>query len=355
MGWVVTIRVLLFIFASLSFQILENKRATGWFGWLDLWNRWDADQYLKLAKFGYTRASNWKAWFYPLYPWCVRVVAFFNGNYLVSALIVSLIALIIAALLLRRLVQLDFSVEVALRSVWFFLIFPTAYFLHAPYTESLFLALALGSILAARKDRWWLAGTLGALAWMTRAKGLLPTLAVDAGYQFWKTKRWDWRWTWIALVPLGFAVYLLIKWHVTGDPFAAFRMRSQMSYTSFDWSWRGIRGAIGIMIGWKPGDAEIVGAQEFIFAMIGLICAMASWIRLRPTYAMYITVSWLIFASTTFMESMPRYTLTMFPIFILFGLLGENQFWRVAITVWSLLFSPSSPVCSLAAGGPSES
>jgi hypothetical protein len=29
-GWVVTIRVLLFIFASRSFQILENKRATGW-------------------------------------------------------------------------------------------------------------------------------------------------------------------------------------------------------------------------------------------------------------------------------------------------------------------------------------
>src|SRR5215831_12605335 len=102
---------------------------------------------------------------------------------------------------------------------------------------------------------------------MTRANGivLLPTLPVEAGYQFWKTKRWDWRWTWIALVPLGFAVYLLIKWHVTGDPFAGFRMRSQMSYTSFDWSWRGIRGAIGIMIGWKPGDAEIVGAPGIHF------------------------------------------------------------------------------------------
>src|SRR5215831_696976 len=143
---------------------------------------------------------------------------------------------------------------------------------------------------------------------MTRATGivLLPTLPVEAGYQFWKTKRWDSRWTGIALVPLGFAVYLLIKWHVTGDPFAAFRVCSQMSYTSFDWPWRGIRGAIGIMIGWKPGDAEIVGAQEFIFAMIGLICAMASWIRLRPTYAMYITVSWLIFASTTFTSLFTR-------------------------------------------------
>src|SRR2546430_12512406 len=83
---------------------------------------------------------------------CVRVVAVLNVNYLVSALIVSAIALIAAALLLRRLAQIDLSPEIALRSVWFFLIFPTAYFLHAPYTESLFLALAIGSIFAARKD-----------------------------------------------------------------------------------------------------------------------------------------------------------------------------------------------------------
>ena len=55
-----------------------------------------------------------------------------------------------------------------MRSVWFLLIFPTAYFLHVGYSEALFLALALGSILAARGERWWLAGVLGAFCWMTR-------------------------------------------------------------------------------------------------------------------------------------------------------------------------------------------
>ena len=34
----------------------------------------------------------------------------------------------------------------------------------------------------------------------------------------------------------------------------------------------------------------------------------------------------------------PRYTLTMFPIFILFGLLSQNRFWAGVLTVWSLLF-----------------
>jgi len=97
-------------------------------------------------------------------------------------------------------------------------------------------------------------------------------------------------------------------------------------------------GAIGIMMGWEPGQAERVGAQELLCGLLGLIGVVASWIKLRPIYAMWLTGNWLLFASVTFLESMPRYTLTMFPIFILFGLAGGNRFWRVLITVWSLLF-----------------
>jgi hypothetical protein len=35
---------------------------------------------------------------------------------------------------------------------------------------------------------------------------------------------------------------------------------------------------------------------------------------------------------------MPRYMLTMFPIFILFALLARNRLWYAVITIWSLLF-----------------
>ncbi len=50
------------------------------------------------------------------------------------------------------------------------------------------------------------------------------------------------------------------------------------------------------------------------------------------------TGTWLLFASTTFMQSVPRYTLTMFPIFFLLARLGANRFWHSAVTVWSLLW-----------------
>jgi hypothetical protein len=115
-------------------------------------------------------------------------------------------------------------------------------------------------------------------------------------------------------------------------------MRKAISSTSFTAPWVGMRGALGIMMDWKPGQAEMVGAQEFVFALLGLIGVVASWIKLRPIYAMWMTGNWLLFASVTFLESMPRYTLTMFPIFILFGLIATNRFCYVVLTVWSLLF-----------------
>jgi mannosyltransferase PIG-V len=318
---------------------LPNTRGQGIYAWLETWNRWDALYYQKLAQFGYSATDTVKAWFYPLFPWVVRMFAYLTGDYLISGFIVSGLASIIAAVLLRRLVALDYSVAVAQRAVWFFLIFPTAYFLHIGYTESLFLALGLGSLFAARTDRWWLAGLLGAFCWMTRPTGLVlvPTLAVEAAHQYWTTRRWKWRWLWIMIVPAGFGVYLLLNWHVTGDAFAFLRMRQKVFSHSPAWPWLGIREAIGNLHR-KPNQAEMVGAQELYFVALTLICTIISWIKLRPLYAMWMTGNWLLFASERFVQSVPRYTLALFPIFILFAIVAANRFWKAVLTVWSLLF-----------------
>ncbi len=338
-GWVLAIKVLVFVFAVASYHVLQNQRIESGLGWLKIWNRWDALHFQQLAEFGYSGMRELKSWFYPLFPWSVRLVTLLTKNYIVSAFLVSGIASIVAAVLLRRLVRLDFPAHVAQRAVWFFLIFPTAYFLHIGYTESLFLALAIGSILAARTGRWWLAGSLGALGWMVRAPGiaLVPTLGIEAMHQYWCTRRWQWRWLWIALVPLGFVVYLLINLNVTGDAFSFFRMRTELFFISTSWPWVGIRTAIG-NLHLAPGEAEMVGAQETFYIALGFIATVVSWIKLRPVYSMWMTANWLLFTCVTYVLSVPRYTLTMFPIFILFSLLAANRFWNAVITVWSLFF-----------------
>jgi len=338
-AWSLIFKLVLIGFGMISFHINSNAALPADHGPLQIWNRWDSIHYLQLAKAGYSAVTPWKAWFYPLYPWSVRAVQHVTGDYLVAGFVVSAIGLLAVVILLRRLICVDFSREVGLRAVWFLLIFPTAYFLQIAYTESLFLALAIGSIFAARRERWWAAGGLGALAWMTRANGavLVPTLAVEAAYQWWTTKRWNWHWLWIALVPLGFAVYLLLNWRVTGDPFTALRMRKTISVTSWAWPWTGMRGTLGNMHR-TPGEGELVGAQELYFSLLGLTCVVASWIKLRPLYAVWATGNWLLVNAVTFIESVPRYTLVIFPLFIFFGLIGANRLWNGVITVWSLLF-----------------
>jgi hypothetical protein len=174
---------------------------------------------------------------------------------------------------------------------------------------------------------------------MTRANGiiLIPTLAVEAAHQYIATRRWQWRWLWIAIVPAGLGVYLLLNWKVTGNPFAFLRMRKGLFAMSASWPWVGIREAI-LNLRRAPNQAEMVGMQELYFVALGFVCAIASWIKLRPLYAMWITGNWVLTTSVTFVESMPRYSLTMFPIFVLFALVAKNRFWNAVITVWSLLF-----------------
>src|SRR5256714_14959833 len=201
-GWAFSTKVLLILFGVASYQALEDEKVSFGWSWLELWNQWDATHFLRLAEFGYTASDKFKAWFYPLYPWSVRFCSYLCGDYLGASFLVSGIALLFAVIILRRLAVFAWSPEIGRRTVFFFLIFPTAFYLHIGYTESLFLALLLGSVFAAGKERWWLAGLLGAFAWMTRANGiiLLPTLAVEAIYQWRLSKRWRWQWLSIGVV-----------------------------------------------------------------------------------------------------------------------------------------------------------
>ncbi len=110
-----------------------------------------------------------------------------------------------------------------MRAAWFLLIFPTAYFLHIGYTEALFMALVLGSFLAARTERWWLAGLLGGLAALTRVNGLvlIPALAAEALTQWLhrppEERRLRVEWLAIGLVAVGFGGYLALNQAIYGD------------------------------------------------------------------------------------------------------------------------------------------
>jgi Gpi18-like mannosyltransferase len=174
-----------------------------------------------IAQNGYTNqgdAANFIV-FFPLYPFLVRLITFDFAYINLSGLIISNISSLIAVIYLFKLAKLDYSDSVAKKAVLFLSVFPTAYFLSAVFTESLFLALTIASLYYARNAKWAYTGVLGLLASLTRIAGLLlsPVLIVEYLHQKeWKIKATDPKLIWTSLPAIGFLIYLLINYQVAG-------------------------------------------------------------------------------------------------------------------------------------------
>lgn len=327
-----------------AFVFAQNRWPASLYDCFDIWNRWDAPHYLDLAREGYVSEGVEARWivFYPLYPWLVRAASYLTADEVLGAFLVSALASVAAGLLLYRLARLDESEDAARAAVFFMLAFPTAYFLHIGYTESLFLALALGSFLAARSRLWWAAGLLAGLAAMTRVNGLLllPALVFEARAEYLESGRRPGPLGWLSLglIPAGFGVYLAINWWVLGDPRAFLDAQSQHWYKSLTWPWVGVTEAWRSLLGRAPAEALLVGAHELLFTLLGLGLTVWAWLRLRASYAVWMTCNWLLWTSTKFILSVPRYTLVLFPAYILLArLAAARKAWGALITASSLL------------------
>ena len=326
----------------------------------EVWNRWDAPHYLDLVVFGYRAEDAGNLIgpggyrsvypgdlplyivFYPLFPWVATALNAVIGDPLISALLVATAASLVVAPLMYRLVRQDEPPGVALRAAWFLLVFPTAYFLHIGYTESLFLALVLGSFLAARTERWWLAGILGGLAALTRINGLILLLALPAeAFTQWLTaprgeRRLRPEWLAIGLVGVGFAAYLGLNQVVYGHPFEFLRVQSDHWFKEAAPPWEAIASAFGWFRAEDLEDVILYAVLELGFVALGLVGVIVAALRLRPAYFAWMAGNWLLFTSTSFLLSVPRYTLTLFPLMILMGLVARRTWVLVLLSVVSL-------------------
>ena len=315
-------------------------------GLLEPWHRWDAPHYTDIAVFGYMAhdpgnliAPGYEQVFpgdldlyivfFPLFPWLVAGVNALFGAPVLSAFMVATAASLFVAPLLYRLVAVDLGERIGRSAALFMLVFPTAYFLHIGYTESLFLALAFGSLWLARTDRWWGAGLLGGLAALARVNGLvlIPALMVEAYLQWRSDGRLRSRWLSIAGVAIGFAIYLALNWSVYGDAFAFSTIQHEHWFKQLSPPWDGIAGFVRWIRDDDLDTALMLGWVELVFTAIGLVATVATAIRLRPTWAVWMAGNWLLIVSTGFVMSVPRYSLVLFGIVVWMALVAER--WRI--------------------------
>lgn len=314
------------------------------------WDQWDARHYLFLATHGYAAngdARNLIA-FFPLYPALIGALAAIGLPARTAALLISNVAGVAAAILLYEIARHDDRERAAFRAAAFFTVFPTAYFLLVGYTEALFCALAFGSVLAARRRRWLVAGMLGGLAAAARLTGLalLPFMLIEL-YAGRRVLHEVWRAAASALlVVLGFVGYLVLNLVVLSDPFAFVTVQRQHWSHSFAAPWVGFADAVRGLTWRVPWERLTVGAGEIAGGIAAYATATLSWLRLRPSDAAYATAVTAMVTFLPFWLSIPRYLLSMYPLFLLAGRIRSGWIYLpllglsfVALIIFGLAFS----------------
>ena len=309
----------------------------------NIWDRWDALYwYIRIAEWGYNSPGDGyiSIAFLPLFPSLIRLASFAVSDTALAALLVANVFSVAGLFVFYRLAKLEFGKRVAWQSLLVLMLFPSAYFFVAPYTESLFLLFSVGAFYGARRGKWFWAGFLGCMAALTRIMGvlLLPALLVEL-YLQWRRGRRLWPdLLWLSLIPGGLFIYLRFNYELFGNHLAFMDMVSSYWHKEFAWPWVGLAGLWKQVESFPFSGGNIIGViAELLAAGVLIVSTVAAAIRLRYPYAVYVLLVTFLVLSTSRIQSMPRYVLSAFPVFLLLGQLVK---YRVLSTMW-LVFSTS--------------
>ena len=361
------------------------------FGWLgDLLAapaaRWDASWYLVIAHYGYRpdlgsfTAS--RAAFFPLYPLGVRALGWIGVPLVLGGVLLSLGALALALYGIHRLTTLELAsaaraggrsllgvgspgaadgvaarADVARLAVMVTAFAPMAFYLSAVYSESLYLALSVGLFYVARQGRFAAVGVLGALAAATRSAGivlLLPALMLylygprqdrppDFPLARGLARRYRLRKDilWLALVPVGLALYVAYLGLAGGDPLSPFHAQDVWGrhfagpYLGI---WDGIRaalqGARQLLSGQQghlyypiAGSSAFINSEHNLLLLAFLVAAIVAIVgvlrRLPLAYGAYVIAALALPLSYPVtaqpLMSLPRFLVVLFPLSIWFA------------------------------------
>jgi hypothetical protein len=322
-----------------------------------VWARWDALWYARIAEIGYPgrfgvddlpgkSGEPPATGFYPLMPILMRGVGWVVGSPLRAGLLIANLSLLVSLWLLFRLTAKRLGEEAAGAACALLLLYPPAFFLSAPYSDSLGLALSLACLSLAIDGRLGAAGVFGFLSALTRPTGVL--LAPALWLQWWQSRRQNpssaSRWGFLAgLLPmLGMAAFLAYCGVAFGDPLAPFHRQA---------TWRGA-------MGWPPPILhELTGGPWSLMATrhsFVELTAAAAFVALGLLAFRYVPLSVALYGLGatllplwTSLFSFSRLALASFPVFIAAGALLRRRpaaeraweaFFAVALGLFAVLY-----------------
>lgn len=328
-------------------RVLEITKLPNW-----IWGfgNFDGVHYLRITQDGY--AAQYSQAFFPFYPILVRLFSYFipknpaldlafytDPAYFYSGLILSNAFFLAALYFFYKLIRLDFNKKISILSVIFLLVFPTSFYFGAIYAESLFMFLMVLSIYLLRKNKYFLAAVIIALATATRIFGifLIPLYIIEVI----KSKNWT-NLIWSIITPAGvFAYMFFLKinfdnpiYFLTSQPvFGASRsvneiiLLPQVIFRYFK-----IFLSTGIL-----SLPFFIAAVEFLYMLIPLSLLILFFKKMRFSY-WFFSITTLIFPTLTgTFSSMPRYALTYALLLIPYVAIWTGKYYKAVIVVLSAL------------------
>ena len=283
----------------------------------------DGEHYLSIAAYGYHVRNGFPQYaFFPLYPLLIKAVSLVVRDYLVAALIVSQGSLWVALTVLgkwSKIIKRTYA-------PWFLLIAPGAIFLASAYTESVFLALAVLTFYFAERGWWGRAALAVALATATRVNGLL--LVIFLAIKFWQHRvsllRLAGR---LLIATSGILAYMGYLWSKTGDPLAWYHAQAAWGKeTATSPVTTALSYFRAISVDFHPDLTHLV----VIFEVVVTLTALALFLYAAKkklfdlSYLVYLAGNLVLPLATGSLGSMPRFYLTLFPLYAVVPLLPKT-------------------------------
>lgn len=323
---------------------------------------WDSEYYLGIAVGGYDdprggretnpvtgRATERNYSFFPLYPYLMKTLAvpleIFElppiSTAALAGVILSLLGTLGGMIALYDITREYFDDEGSLRTVFYLLIFPSAFFLAQIYTEGLFIGLAFGALALSKRGKWLEASVLAVFAAWTRAYGAV--LAFPLAITWFRSVPWRQfdrqllRKTILQglSIFLPIAAYLLWRFSPLGRGWAELQIfyfgRGFLTVETSLASW-----AQGFQYATTNGPATVYFGIQVLAVAIAFLASLGL-IRRDPPVALYslAVVILSIFGGSA--QSLERYMLAAPATFIGLSYLGRRKAFDKTWTIASLL------------------
>jgi hypothetical protein len=249
---------------------------------------WDASWFVRVAQDGYPTSYEYgpngellgsTLAFFPGYPMVIRAVAAVTRiDHATAAIALAWVFGGIVAVLLCALATRLWNRRVALALVALVCVQPMSVVFTMAYSEPMFLALVLASLLAVHRDRWLLGGVLGLLAGLTRPTGVALALALIVAAVLHVRNRDLGRRRFLApagafIACLGAPSYLLWVGNRVGDRSAWFNVQSAGWGTSTDYGvmvFRFVRDSFRAGDGWVQMSVALILVAAVLLALLSV-------------------------------------------------------------------------------------